>query len=417
MIYLYTGTPGAGKTLFTLRDLYDAWEKESRAKAKGESADPNEWRKYARPVYVHRVKDLAVPGWNVLDDGTKWPELPDHSIILIDECHETFPVRPNGSQVPEHVLRLADHRHRGIDLWLVTQHPMEVDTALRRRVNEHSHIVRRFGSKRVAFYSWGSTCDNPDKSRKSGFKRERSYPTEVYTWYKSAEAHTVKFRLPREAWYFMAAALLIPLLGYALLQVMYRLGLKKEEKLENVVTLAKDNGAPPGQTSPLPARRSAAESNADYLAAMVPRVAGLPHTAPAYDRLTQAVRVPIPAACIESKSACRCWSQSATPLPVDDSVCRQIVRGGFYVAFETDTRRDDRARPLPVNAPEPGRPVPGPGRGLPEFDGYVGVKAGPPVLAFDRSYGGSPAGSVAVDAAAGPVVDQAQGIGRGRVVH
>lgn len=412
MIFLYTGVPGAGKTLFCLRDMYDFWKKDAVAKTKELKVHEGEWINHARPVFVSRVNELAVPGWTVLENPADWHKCPVGAIILMDECQEDFPPRPNGSQVPEHVARIADHRHRAQDLFLITQHPSSIDAFVRRRLEQTNWINRKFGSKLVTFYSWPGVVETPEKSKKSGFKRDRLHPKECFSWYKSAEAHTHQFRLPREAYYFAGAAILIPLLGYALLQVMYRLGLKKEEKLENAVTLAKEGGVSPVQTAPLLVKRSGPESTADYLASMVPRVGGLPHTAPAYDRLTQSVRVPVPAACIESSSVCKCWSQSATPMPVDDGVCRQIVRGGFYVAFDTELRRDDRARPLPVNAPEPVQRHSG-YQGLPESDLFVGVPAGPPVLSYDRQQ----MGTAKADTMAGPVVDQAQGIGRGRVVQ
>lgn len=180
MIYLYTGVPGAGKTLFCLNDMYDWWKKDAVEKCKAAKDHEGEWLKYARPVYVNRVNELAVPGWKTFDDPTKWHELPDHSIILIDECQEAFPPRSNGAAVPEHVQRIADHRHRGIDIWMITQHPSSIDVFLKRRVEQHNHVHRKFGAKIVVFYTWAGVCDSPEKSRKTAFKKDRLYPKHVF---------------------------------------------------------------------------------------------------------------------------------------------------------------------------------------------------------------------------------------------
>ena len=50
-----------------------------------------------------------------------WFELPRNSIIIIDECQQTFPVRPVGAKVPLHCSEFETHRHKGWDIHLVTQ--------------------------------------------------------------------------------------------------------------------------------------------------------------------------------------------------------------------------------------------------------------------------------------------------------
>lgn len=373
MIYLYTGTPGAGKTLFTLRDLYDFWEKDAKDLLQAAiKADPSkvsdhqDWYKYARPVYVNRVPELAVPYWRTLDDPKEWINCPDNSIILIDEAHEGFPVRPSSSKAPEYVERLADHRHRGMDLWFITQHPGDLDVFLRRRVNTHNHIARRFGSTRVHFFSWQQVCDNPDKARKSGFKRERGYPKEVYSWYKSAEAHTVKFKLPREAYVLIGIFFVIPLCVFAFYQVYLHISkpvdtLGVESKTLNSDSLLSNSNpkisSGPNQKPPPPFL-----TTQSYLEVNTPRIAGLPHTAPVFDALTTPSRVPVPAGCIASKTRCQCYTQDATVIVMDDAQCRHIATHGLYLAFSPDrvsgagveagrAREDGAARQTPSLRP------------------------------------------------------------------
>lgn len=355
MIYLYTGTPGAGKTLFTLRDLYDYWESDAKELLqKAIKADPDkvldhqDWHKYARPVYVNRVPELAVPYWKVLEDPKDWINCPDGAIILIDEAHEAFPVRPNGAKTPEYVERLADHRHRGMDLWFITQHPGDLDVFLRRRVNTHNHIARRFGSTRVHFFSWQQVCDNPDKARKSGFKRERGYPKEVYSWYKSAEKHTVKFKLPREAYVLIAIVLGLPLCVFAFIKLSSVISkpvdlLGVESNQDQIVPLA---GSQQSVRTDLSSKQVVTPQ--DFFAANTPRVSGLPHTAPAFDTLTTPTRVPVPAGCIASESRCQCYTQDATVMTMEESQCRYIATHGLFLAFapqrDSRTVATDRAR-------------------------------------------------------------------------
>jgi len=99
-----------------------------------------------------------------------------------------------------------------------------------------------------------------------------------------------------------------------------------------------------GQSSQKPARQSdQAQSQGsgpmttgEYLAAYTPRIAGLDYTSPAYDQLTQPKRVPVPAACVTMKTKCQCYTQQGTKLQVNADQCGQIVRDGFFMAFDPD---------------------------------------------------------------------------------
>lgn len=390
MIYLYTGVPGAGKTLFCLNDLYEWWKKDAVEKCKVAKEHEGEWLNHARPVYVNRVNELAVPGWKTLEDPTKWHELPDHSIILIDECQEAFPPRSSAAAVPEHVQRLADHRHRGIDLWVITQHPSSIDNFLKRRVEQHNHVHRKFGAKMVVFYTWAGICDSPEKSRKTAFKKERLYPKQVYNWYKSAEAHTHKFRLPREAWFFAAAVLLIPGCFFGFMAIARHLGFQEgadaPKPSGQVQTAAAVNPALSAVGSPKGGDRNL--TPAEYLDSYTPRVAGLPHTAPAYGPLTAPQRVPVPAGCLASKSRCTCYTQDATPLDMDDGLCRQIAVRGFFVPFDPDPQRSRRAADVaasPTSREQTAPVATASPVGQRDDKPYVGVSSSEPVMSYDRS--------------------------------
>ena len=136
MISLITGQPGAGKTLYALNFVKTRAEKENR------------------PVYYSGISDLKLP-WLELDKGEDWHGVPEGSIVVIDECQRVFRPRVNGAAVPEHVSKLETHRHSGIDLVLITQHPMLADNNVRRLVGQHFHVVRAFGTKKATVHEWG----------------------------------------------------------------------------------------------------------------------------------------------------------------------------------------------------------------------------------------------------------------------
>ena len=85
-----------------------------------------------------------------------------------------------------------------------------------------------------------------------------------------------------------------------------------------------------------------------------PRISTLPHTAPKYDKVTDPVTAPIPAACIASRSKCICYSQQGTKLATDEMFCRQVAANGFFVDFQDNKN----AKPNPPNEPAIQQPEP-----------------------------------------------------------
>ncbi|MFE8647314.1 hypothetical protein ACFX58_19740, partial [Sphingomonas sp. NCPPB 2930] len=83
--------------------------------------------------------------------------------------------------------------------------------------------------------------------------------------------------------------------------------------------------------------RNHVATTAEYIASYVPRIEGLPHTAPAYDEMTKPTRVPVPAACISwEKKGCHCFTQDGTKLNTTEAICKEIASHGFFEAFQRD---------------------------------------------------------------------------------
>lgn len=331
MIYLHTGQPGAGKTLLTLDII--------RKRAKAEN----------RPVYYAGIqieKPEMFPGWIEMDDAKKWMECPDGSIIVHDECQTLYRPRGNGSAVPEYVARFETHRHNGWDIYLITQHPMLVDSNIRRLAGEHVHVVRAFGSKMATLHKWGQVKEQCDKARSDSIQETRSYPADLFGAYKSATVHTHKLKIPPRVFFLVA----LPLILGAIVWWFFGWYSEKSQgpKLESVTMKA----APGASAAGAGAARKDPE---DWFRDRVPRVPGLPHTAPVYDKAVEVVRAPYPAACVASASRCRCYTDQGTRMQTTEELCRQIAETGYFVSWRTE--RDDAARAaaMPTVAPhQPG---------------------------------------------------------------
>jgi len=327
MITLTTGQPGAGKTLYTLAFVNALGIKENRQ------------------VYYSGIADLKIPGWIELDNAEQWFTLPAGSIILIDECQRLFRPRGNGSTVPEYVSKLETHRHDGFDLFFITQHPMLVDTNVRRLVGRHFHVQRTFGMQRATVHEFPDLRQEPDKSREGSIRHDFSYPKEVFTWYKSAEVHTVKRRLPMRLYILFMLPILILALAYGAYNWLTgRVAPKTGADGALVATAAPVPGAPsPARTLML--------TTPQYLEQYTPRIHGLPHSAPIFDKVMEVKTAPQPKACLASTTKCTCYSDQATVLVMDEQLCRQIVQRGYFDVTKAPTNERQPEAPKAVNNP------------------------------------------------------------------
>lgn len=341
MIHLITGLPGNGKTLYAL-----AW-----VKAKAE--------KEGRPVFYARIADLTLP-WSPIDPF-EWHKCPAGAIIVIDECQKSndpadlkaptlFGIRPRGAPVPEWVAALETHRHMGVDLVLITQHPMLIDSHVRRLCGIHFHVVRKFGLASATVHEFGSVREQVDKNRTDSTRHDFRYPKEAYGWYKSAEVHTHKARIPARIWWIGVMVLVLGASLYWIAsQWAARITGEHESPLAQSIQpqgLPKPGQALPGSPTARPAGNGGQVLNSsDYIAAHAPRVPGLAYTAPVYDEVTKPTEAPHPAACIASYSRCQCYTTQATRLDMPEALCRQIARDGFFVAWRQSEGRREEQKP------------------------------------------------------------------------
>jgi hypothetical protein len=321
-----------------------------------------------------------VPGWIELDKAEEWHKLPSGAIVVIDEAQRIFRPRGNGTLVPEHVSQLETHRHRGLDLYVVTQHPMLVDSNVRRLVGRHVHVMRSFGLQRATLHEWGTVKEQCDKARDDSNKTEWAYPKQVFAAYHSAEVHTHKRRVPKRLIFLLMVPALLAACGWMFVRWYQHFGESTQHKAGgDSLAASAPGGSAPAKSGPVTVE--------GYLASYKPRVEGLPQSAPRYDEVTKAVTAPVPVACVAAAARCRCYSQQGTRMDTPDQLCRQFADRGFFVDFEL---RDPRAKQdaerdrlsAKQNRTQPVETYAGPPRGVavplgdPPLGGEGGTKGG-----------------------------------------
>lgn len=348
MIDLITGLPGNCKTLYTISWVRDWAKKDSRA------------------VFYSGIpltpEGEAELGWQKIEPE-KWMEAPPNSIVIIDECQKVFRNRSLGAVPPKHVTDLETHRHLGIDLVFITQHPSLIDPAIRRLTQRHRHMVRIWGMEASTVHEWNAVRDNCDKpvARKDSEKAKWKFDKSIYRLYKSAEVHTGKRNIPMRLKLLALVPVLLGLAGW----YVYTFMDKKihPEKYKEGVSVSAPAGAP-GQGASGSASQGQPGVRFDpvadlkqYVFANTPRVEGLPHTAPKYDEVTKADTAPVPVACVASNSKCLCYTQQGTRMNVRDQQCRDIAEFGFFQEFDPNGRREKAVQSAKVLERE-GAPLP-----------------------------------------------------------
>lgn len=340
MLYLVTGANGAGKTLNTLKWVRERQIKEGRPVCHNGRFEP--------------VENGELSTWKKIDIQN-WQDEPDGTIFLVDECHNDFPLRPPSAHPPEYVRMLAEHRRRGFDFYLVTQHPQNIDAFVRRLIGSpgwHRHLKRAFGGELVSVQEYPAVNAQCEKqgAGKNGSVTMVPFPREVFSWYRSASLHTGKRTIPRMVWLLLLCVLLVPVLFVLAFKTVGQSSLEKVSP-QNAATMAHAG----------PQRPSAGAAQVvnveDYLKARQPRIPDLPHTAPAYDEVTKPVTAPYPAACMTFKGECRCYTQQGTRLAVSSMLCVQIVERGYFVDWDTSRGRPAEVETSRVERVENARPV------------------------------------------------------------
>jgi len=343
-VTLFTGLPGSGKTARLVAEIHRLRKDE-----------PD------RPIFQMGINGLREGLANTLtmEQLRKWDtELPPGAIICLDECQEPHLFPLDKGLPADWVKAISKVRHHGVDFLLTTQHPTLMSAYVRRLVDKHVHMERKFNTQVVDRVTWQRCMDAPEKpgQQKVGQRELGTLPKEVFDDYKSAQLHNMKRKLPRKFWMFLffvvVAAVGVPAAFYMVFH------------MKDKAVAAQTTGASTGDVH-APSQQSPASVNdtmrrEDFAKWQRPRVDGVPWTAPMFDALPVAA-VPKLFCMAMDDGRCTCHTEQGTRYAMKVEMCRQIVADGLYNPFQAP-EQDDRRREPPTasqagrtpQAPEPG---------------------------------------------------------------
>lgn len=317
MIRLITGLPGAGKTSNTLAEFLQI---------------------QGRPKYATFINGFDYAAHNVvpLDKLDDWQDLPDGSLVFCDEAQQFLRPRGPKDKVPEWIAAFETHRHRGFDFWLTTQNPMLIDIHVRRLTGEHWHYYRPFGFKSVSLLKWEEVKDNPRDPREIQLaqKSRVKLPPSVFQHYKSTVVDTHKPKIPRKLIYMLSALLI----GFALVAAgVFKLADRADSMLSGVAPGSTEYMVPSQPVAaPVPSQGQGQGQglyagfnglkDRPLTAADFEAVHPLaPWSAPFYREVAKPVTFPRFSGCAAFNGQCKCFTQQATVIEVDQAMCLDVV--------------------------------------------------------------------------------------------
>lgn len=315
MLYLITGSNGAGKSLRAIWRMY---------------RDHSEGKR----VFANGFRNLRVPFAEDFPDPRKWRELPPNSVLYIDEAQRVWRSRPPSVKVPPEVVDLETHRHQGIDIVLITQAPTLIDSHIRHLISGHEHLVA-WGQSAARVFKFAECYDDVKSlgTRTRGEYEEWKHPQVHYGDYDSAEVHTKK---PGKPWRHYAAKVLFALAGLLTLYGIYAWFASPDEPepaKEDAQVKAKAERSSFAAAFSGPSGKRVYAHLQDYLQQHAPRHAEMPWTRPVMDDRPVVAE---PALwCMssgwEGDETCTCKTEQGTRHILPLNRCRDIARwGGAY---------------------------------------------------------------------------------------
>lgn len=174
MIYLWTATPGTGKTCYVVKQLIDNWM--------------NDEKNEDRRIYSN-IEGLKIEG--ILKSPDDFRECEDGSIIIYDEAQD---IKHYSSEVRDDPVAraLSKHRHRGFDIHFITQDPALLNKWVLKNVFLHYYFWRPAQRATVEIYTFARAIVSPTKQDfKNAFdKKIWRFEKHYLQYYKSTVVNT-----------------------------------------------------------------------------------------------------------------------------------------------------------------------------------------------------------------------------------
>jgi len=318
MLTVWTGLPGSGKTSGVIEKVLMPLA----AKGWMEEAIDTEGNKVQikRKLWTN-INGLLLEHEKIdADDLLRWHEwVKPGDLIVFDEVQKPWPLTGANKEQPKCITELETHRHYGIDMHLLTQHPMLINAAIVRLAGQHFH-VRKLGNSRFAtIYEWDGvsrTLLYKNSFSKKPWRRSK----DAEKVYRSSSLHTKQKRsVPTVIFGILFAMGLMAFLGptvYARLHERFNPKPMEAAKVETK-----------GVAAPVVANAATAPISPVPAPVTVPGQPG----------------APMFAGCARIRDRCQCFDDKGNPVEKEKLFCEDMTRVAAGIGAPLAHLRDDGA--------------------------------------------------------------------------
>lgn len=298
MITLITGVPGAGKTVKAVMMVRDAAQ--------------------SRPVYVAGITGLRVEGVHeaTKDMLTDLDKLPDGALLVVDEAQTYYGQQTTATE------QMQTHRHRGLDIVLVTQGYQLLHRSIKPLIGAHYHyLLTPLGERRELY--WDRQA-NPNSTRDVAAAQRKVFelPRDIFELYSSATVGlgVRRAKKTKAKMYLLGALVLLCVAIGATIWAASSLWESASGEDAATKETAEVITAASAVPSALPASPPSGPPVASEAASTAAPVKALPEV----DKLHAN------ALCVASSGGCNCYTRNGLRLDVAGKLCRKIA-SGWYV--------------------------------------------------------------------------------------
>lgn len=224
-IYMIVGQPRHGKSQFAVSKAWEYHQKNIEIQKRIDSGKFDPERDIVREIYSD-IEGHAEKTDFILKAPQDWRDVPDNSIILMDEIHKRPEYCDSDGKMSQNpmIVDLTTHGHHNKDIILMTQDPERLNKGIRKLV-EKMYLVKRpiqkppfatiYEFERWLRDPWQAAASTRTVSYQDSYKF--FYKDKWQAMYTSASAHTsVQFLIQRKFIYAIIAIVCLMSLSWFL---------------------------------------------------------------------------------------------------------------------------------------------------------------------------------------------------------
>lgn len=317
MIYLYSATPGTGKTCYVVKQLVDNWLN-----------DPDNAN---RKIY-HNINGLKIEGLYQAPDDFR--QCDDGSIIIYDEAQDIDYYSSDSRSINEVAKELSKHRHRGFDIHFITQDPALLTKWVLKNVYLHYYLWRPAQASTITIYTFSRAIVSPTKTdfKNAYDKKLWRFEKKYLDYYKSTVLNTSKKTTSQKKNSIIATAIIMLLVLAYFSKPLLSIHKppqtqenKKEQGVSDTTQQATQQATPP-QTQATQSMGFDDTLKTKYLDAY--------NVETMHDDTVRAQAV------IHNSTTCVAYNKYGDKLNIDKELCEKLARDGVPKAKQQDTTQE-----------------------------------------------------------------------------